>query len=210
MNVIRPGEPGFRQTRYYLQLELRGIGKMLTFRIAHREVKRFHRFVARNTEPMETGARFFVFTALHGYEVAVSVADIQSARVLWQRWRLDETDGDCSESDCIRVHLRGRGEIFETDAAEPCHIMGVVESLESNHCLERPFVSFLDEDGERTYFNTREIVLLLVPGWYRKWVMREHREEEVHQRKRAHALSDEIDADKAEAIAILIAASGRP
>jgi len=144
--------------RYFLSFLIRNQADPLVCEVRNKETDRLEEMLAKATS--SNPAVFFSFDTVDGTSVAINLTDVQAVRFLWDPAELPpDTSRD---NGMIRICLRGRAELLETDTESPDQLFGLFFDLE--HGPDNfPYPSFEDEDGELVQLNAREIVWVMAP-----------------------------------------------
>ena len=104
---------------------------------------------------------FFCFDDVQGRTVAVNLEEVQAVQYLWEPVAFGP-DILCNDEP-VRVKLRGRSEIVESDVGDYEHLADFFFDLQHGpNSVSHP--KFEDEDGEWLQFRATEIVWVSAPA----------------------------------------------
>lgn len=143
---------------YYIKVLLEGLEEPLVFPVTKEDADRFSHNFQNSRDP------FFVFPTITGKHVALNLASIQLANLLWdpidQAENKDEEGGD----DMLLLYFRGKKAPFHSSIGEPTDIADILFMLEMGVQAEQdPALCYTDGDGELVLFNPAELLYLEAP-----------------------------------------------
>lgn len=160
--------------RYHLKFLLKNLTEPFLFEVDEETWERLRHLLAIY-EDIESPIPFFCFSTVDGYQIGISIKDIQMMHFLWEHNLEDIGDlsakefflsADPDEEDKraqVRIYFRGREQSFESYSSDP-ERLGVAwlqfELLVQENL--NAFISFPDEDDEVVSFQARHVLLFIV------------------------------------------------
>lgn len=147
-------------TQYLINFLLRGHTEAIEFEVRESSWLRAQSLFD-NIESSDPSGRFLTFDAVEGLAVAISIADLQLVRFLWNAVRFPSDQKH--KEDPVHVWLRGREDPIKLLPDEDKDSLSAFFIFLDSGADLTPFPDLMDIDGESTFFNAQEMVLVTAP-----------------------------------------------